>query len=127
MSKTVKLLVSAGLAVAGFPAAAAEWKCNNRDIAEIRCGGGSCEIERESFTPMELSLTPTRIEICAYSGCFSGRVGIRRTAGDLVLYHATIRTGTLSEPAAIILDTRGRTALMRWSGFSNVMKCTAAS
>jgi hypothetical protein len=127
MSKTVKLLVSAGLAAAGFPAAAAEWRCSNGGIAEIRCDRASCDIERESFTPMGLSVTPTRIEICAYSGCFSGRVAIRRTAGDLVLYHAAIRTGTVIEPAAIILDTSARTALMRWSGFSNVMKCTAAS
>ncbi len=126
MRKTIKLLVSAGLAVAGFPAAAAGWDCTNRDIAEIRCDRKSCDIERESFTPMELSLTPARVEICAYSGCFSGRVAIRRTAGDLVLYHAAIGTGGASGRAAIILDTRAQTALMRWGGFSNVMKCTVA-
>lgn len=127
MRKIIRLLASAGLALAGSSAAAAEWQCSNRDIAEIRCDSGSCDIERESYTPMALTLTPARMEICAYSGCFPGRVSIRRTAGDLVLYHASIRTGSASEGAAVILDTRTRTALLRWGGFANVMKCTSGS
>ena len=124
MRKISAIIVAAGLA-ATTPAAAAEWQCSNQDLAEIRCGRDSCEIERESYTPMALTIAPAKVEICAYSGCFLGRVSIRRTAGPHVLYHATVRTGDRNERIAIILDTEGRTALMRWMGFSNVMRCEA--
>jgi hypothetical protein len=108
------------------PAAAADWSCSNRDLAEIRCGADSCEIERESFTPMELSLAPGRVEVCAFSGCFPGRVTLKRTAGPHILFHAIVRLGGANQPLAVILDTSTGTALMRWNGFANVMRCERA-
>lgn len=106
------------------PAAAADWSCSNADIAEIRCDSSGCEIERESFTPMSLGISDTSIEICAYSGCFRGRVSIRRSAGELRFYHAIVRTGGSAERAAIILDSSTGSALLRWGSFANVMRCT---
>jgi hypothetical protein len=108
------------------PATAADWNCSNRDIAEIRCDAASCEIERESFTPMALSIAAGRVEICAFSGCFPGRVSLRRTAGPNILFHATVRLGGANQPLAVILDTSTGTALMRWNGFANVMRCERA-
>lgn len=108
------------------PATAADWSCSNRGVAEIRCDADSCEIERESFTPMELSIAPGRVEICAFSGCFPGRVSLRRTAGPNILFHAIVRLGGASQPMAVILDTSTGTALMRWNGFANVMRCERA-
>jgi hypothetical protein len=106
------------------PAIGADWSCSNREIAEIRCGDTECEIERDGYTPMEVSLAPTRIEVCAYSGCFSGPVLIRRTSAPHVLYHARVRVSGEVQPISIILDTEAQTALMRWADFANVMRCT---
>ncbi len=102
----------------------AQWNCSNRDIAEIQCGNDGCEIKQDSFTPMELSIDPGRVEICAYSGCFPGRIRIRRTADGNVLFHASVRIGGENRPMSVILDTSTGTALMRWGGLANVMRCT---
>ena len=123
----VKVAVLA-LLLAASPAGAADWNCSNRNLAEIRCRAGSCEIvdEQDGFTQMELSISDARVELCAYSACSPGRVTLRRTAGTYTLYHASLR-GRTEGPVAIILDAADRTALMRWSGFANVMTCVRAA
>jgi hypothetical protein len=105
---------------------AAEWSCSNRDLAEIRCGADGCEIERESFTPMSVTVADHRIEICAYSGCFAGAVTLRRTRGDHLLLSTSVRSGGAPETASVTLVRSSRTAVLVWKGFANVMRCEAA-
>ena len=121
MRRIVAILLAGAIS---SPAAAAQWSCTNAGIAEIRCDSSGCEIERENFTQMSLGISDASVEICAYSGCFRGRVTIRRSAGELRFYHATVRTGDLAERAAIILDSGTGTALLRWGSFANAMRCT---
>lgn len=101
--------------------------CRN-ESAETRCGRDGCATETASFTPMSLTLAPRSIQICAYSGCASGPVTLRRTRGGLALIHANVRWRGVDgpgapEPIAVIHDRAGRTASMRWRGFSQAMAC----
>jgi hypothetical protein len=116
---------------AGAPAAAQNFTCSNK-AAEIKCGGGTCEVTTDGFTPMSLSRTGNRLSICAYSGCWEGTILVRRSAGPVDLLHARLRqsegtggTGSDMRDLAVIYDWTARTAQMRWGGFANAMGCGA--
>jgi len=102
-------------AQAGFTAS-----CRNT-AAEIRCGSGACEVETQSFTPMQLSLSRQSITLCAYSGCWSGPVDLHRTRGDLVLLHANLEKG--EGGIAVVYDRQAKVATMMWGGFAHPMGC----
>ena len=109
-----------------LPAAAQDFSCRN-EAAEIRCADGKCEVEAQAFTPMALERHGATLTLCAYSGCWEGRLLVRRTRGDIELLFAELRaTGPERRPGgsiAVIHDRRERTAQMRWGGFSNAMAC----
>ena len=117
---TIALLLAAPL-----PALAQDFDCRNT-AAEIRCSAGACEVEKESFTPMQLSRRGATLELCAYSGCWHGEVLVRRTRGGIDLLFAEL-TGSAAGPGggslAVIYDRREKTAQMRWGDFSNAMVC----
>lgn len=106
-------------------AQAQDFHCRNTE-AEIRCVENSCQIETASFTPMELSRKSNRLQICAYSGCWSGPVAMRRTRGGVTFLSADVRSDAPAEPSraplAVLYDHVG-TAQIRWLGFSNAMTC----
>lgn len=112
------------------PTMAADFTCTNH-AAEISCNDGKCEIAPPGgFTPMSLSREGGMLEICAYSGCASGPVTIRRTRGKIDMLYAVVRWRNadgsvgVSSQLAVILDRKSRTAMMHWDSFSNVMDCT---
>jgi hypothetical protein len=108
-----------------LPAQAQDFYCRN-EAAEIRCVSNSCEVERESFTPMELRRTGNRLSICAYSGCWEGPIAMRRSRGGVTFLSATVRSKAPAEPSSaslsVMFDHEG-TAQVRWLGFSNAMTC----
>lgn len=120
----MRLLLAAAI-LAPLPSQAQDFHCRNTD-AEIRCAGNSCQVETESFTPMELSRTGNRLQICAYSGCWSGPVTMRRTRGGVTFLSADVRSDAPAEPSraplAVMYDHEG-TAQIRWLGFSSAMTC----
>lgn len=110
-------MLSLALALVPLPAAAADFTCRNTD-AEIRCADGACEIEAQAFTPMEVRREGTTLSICAYSGCWKGPVTMRRSRSGITFLQAQAN-GTLS----VMYDSKERVAMVRWGGFSNVMRC----
>jgi len=122
----MRILILAAL-VAPLPAAAQDFSCRNAE-AEIRCANGACEVVKDQgFTPMGLSRQGGTLSICAYSGCSEGPILVRRTRGGITMLYAdvrrTARPGGEAEPLAILYDHAGKTAQMRWGGFSNAMTC----
>jgi hypothetical protein len=117
-------------ATVAAPAAAQDFACRNK-ATEIRCIDGGCEFAEDgAFTPMILSRRGTMLEICAYSGCWSGPVLIRRSRAGMDILYAEVRNADqpdspVPEALAVIWDGGSRTAQMRWGSFANVMTCDA--
>ena len=118
-----RLLIAAALLP--LPATAQDFDCRNTG-AEIRCDQGKCEIEKESFTPMQLARRGATLELCAYSGCWHGPVLVRRSRGGVDMLFAELTAsaaGTGGGSIAVLYDRRARVAQMRWGGFANTMTC----
>lgn len=113
------LVLTAITPFAAAPAAAQDFNCRN-EAAEIRCQKLGCQVATQDFTPMSLSRTGAKLEICAYSGCWQGRIEFRRTRGAVTMLLTTVRGG---EPLSVIYDAPARTALMRWGDFAQPMTC----
>ncbi len=64
------------LALLAVPASAEDpngWVCANSDV-EITCHNAACSImPDDGFTPMQTFVAAGHFEVCAYSGCWSGR------------------------------------------------------
>lgn len=108
-----------------LPALAQDFHCRN-EAAEIRCVENGCEVEKDSFTPMELRREGATLSICAYSGCWEGPVLMRRTRGGITFLSAEVYSTAPAQPShtalSVIYDRVG-TAQIRWLGFSNAMTC----
>lgn len=107
-------------------AAPGDFNCRN-ESAQISCDSKGCEVETRSFTPMGLSRRGRVLEICAYSGCWSAPVRVRRTIGKTTLLYTEIRGGISGdpEPLSVIYDGESGVALMHWGGFAQPMSCSA--
>jgi hypothetical protein len=105
---------------------AADFTCRN-ESAQTSCTADKCETTTDGFTPMALSRTGNRLEICAYSDCFGGRILLSRTRGSVTLLSADVR-GRSGAPGqlAVVYDRRTRSAAMHWSGFVNALSCAPA-
>ncbi|WP_285709100.1 hypothetical protein [Erythrobacter oryzae] len=116
------------LAALAVPAAAVaagpgDFTCANRQ-AQISCNGAACEVETASFTPMSVSRSGNRLEVCAYTGCWSGPLDLVRTRGDLVILHARLSGG--QGTASVTYDRRQKIATMLWGNFAQAMSCGEA-
>ena len=122
----MRIISAALLLLAPVPAFAQDFNCRNTD-AEIRCDGGKCDIETNSFTPMGLTRRGSTLSICAYSGCSEGSILVRRNRGGIALLYAEVKLTQPGkrepEPISVIYDRKQKTAQMRWGGFSNAMTC----
>lgn len=119
--RTAGLAALAAVAAAGpVQAAAGDFVCRNT-AAQVSCSATGCEIETESFTPMSVSRQGGRLEVCAYSGCWSGKLDLIRTRGDRVLLHAKLGGG--HDPAAVAYDRKAQIATLLWGSFALPMSC----
>lgn len=122
----MRLIPAAMLLLAPVPALAQDFHCRNTD-AEIRCSGGSCEVETESFTPMALRRTGNRLSICSYSACWEGPIRMRRSYGGVTFLSAEVTITHPGEPSraplSVMVEASDATAQIRWLGFSNAMRC----
>lgn len=125
LARGIMLSASLGglLVLADTPALAAapgDFTCANRN-AQVSCTAATCEIETGSFTPMGVSREGNRLEVCAYSGCWSGPLDLIRTRGDLTILHASLGGGR--DPAAVIYDRKAQVATLMWGSFVLPMSC----
>lgn len=107
-----------GSSVAG--AATAEVACTNA-AAEITCDANRCEVKTEGFTPMAVSLSGGKLEVCAYSGCWSGPVDLRRTRGSQLIVHALV-SGPVGG-AVLTYDRRARFGTLQWGSYALPLSC----
>ncbi|NML06545.1 hypothetical protein [Sphingomonas sp. G-3-2-10] len=123
----MRILTIAALLLAPFPALAQDFHCRNTG-AEIRCVSTGCEVETESFTPMELRRTGNKLSICSYSACWEGPIRMRRSYEGVTFLSASVRISSPGEPnrapLSVMYDREG-VAQIRWLGFSNAMRCGA--
>jgi hypothetical protein len=120
----------AGASVLALPAAASakDFSCRNR-ASEIRCEGGECRAEIESFTPMNLTRAGPVMTLCAYSGCWEGRVRFDRSRSGVHFVQALVRNAgsdahSGSSLLSIMHSPRDGTAQINWNGFFSVLTCT---
>jgi hypothetical protein len=122
MPKRLLLLLAL---VPSQPAYADDFACRN-DGAETICTRQLCATSADGFTPMSLRRTGQRVELCAYSDCFSGPIRVQRTLRSMTLLAADIRgRDGARTPLAVIYDARTRSASIQWHGFANAMHCAA--
>ena len=125
MGKSRRLrAICAILTLAGVPAALSaatgDFSCRNTS-AEITCTSRACEVNTTGYTPMGVSLAGNRLEICAYSGCSSGALDLRRLRGDHLVVHANLSRGQGS--ATVVYDVRKKAATLLWGNYALPMSC----
>jgi hypothetical protein len=108
---------------AAIAAGPADFTCTNR-AAQIACTSANCEVETQGFTPMSVSRSGNRLEVCAYSGCWSGPLDLVRTRGDLVILHARLAGG--HGQATVSYDRKAGIATMLWGNFAQGLSCGEA-
>lgn len=101
-------------------ATAGDFACTNRS-AEISCSAGSCEVATDGFTPMSVSRAGKNVQICAYSGCWSGRLDLIRTRGNLTILHARLEDG--QGQLTVSFDRSAKIATMLWGNFAQALNC----
>lgn len=124
MSRTARLISGAAavLALGAAQAQAAQGVFNCRNAqAEVTCGAQACEINSDGFTPMGVSLSGNRLEVCAYSSCQSGTVSLRRVRGDLLIVHANV--GGVGGAAVVAFDRKQKIATLLWGNYALPLSC----
>ena len=101
-------------------AAPGDFTCRNAS-AQISCTAAACEVETASFTPMSVSRSGSRLEVCAYSGCWSGPLDLVRVRGDHTILHAVLTRG--QGAVTLAYDRRTRIASMLWGNFAQPLSC----
>lgn len=113
--------------VATSHATAASLSCTNREF-QISCDRTKCE-NADGFTPMQLTLdlSKKRIEICAYSDCWTGALTAMGSnsqytvaRGDKLRPNAT---HSERQTVAVILDNARSSAAFAGFGFVTPMSC----
>ena len=121
--KAHSLAILLALTAAGSAQAASagtDFTCRN-EAAEITCAAAGCEVKTDGFTPMSISREGNRLEVCAYSGCWSGPLDLIRTRGDLSILHARLAGGR--DAAAVVYDRRAKTATLMWGSYALALSC----
>lgn len=113
-------LLLAALPASAAQAAGPDFACRN-DKAEVTCTAAGCDVNADGFTSMAVSLSGSELQVCAYSGCQSGPVDLRRTRGDLLIVHAKVG-GTVG-PAVVAYDRKQRIATLLWGSYALPMSC----
>ena len=110
---------------------ALQYSCTNPTF-EVTCTHSACTCERDAFTPINVTLDEPRhwMSVCAYSGCWEGRVMIRRWDHYRIVRGRHLRfTSSVTSSRAFLLipDTHERRAMISGGGFAMPLECTESS
>jgi hypothetical protein len=119
-ARTILTAAVLGTASLAHAAAPTDFSCRNT-AAQIACEAATCEVETESFTPMGVSRTGNRLEVCAYTSCQSGPLDLIRTRGDLTILHAKLAGG--QGAVSVTYDRKQKIATMLWGNYAQAMSC----
>lgn len=114
------IVALAAAAAAPAHAAPGDFTCRNAS-AQISCTASACEVETASFTPMSVSRSGANLEVCAYSGCWSGPLDLIRVRGDHTILHAVLARG--QGGVTLVHDRRIKIATMLWGNFAQPLNC----
>lgn len=122
MNVTGPIASGAFLLGSSLSAAAAtdDFTCTNRS-AEISCDAVSCRLETEGFTAMSVSRSGRKLQVCAYSGCWSGALDMIRTRDNLTILHARLEGG--QGQLTVSFDHNEKIATMLWGNFAQALNC----
>lgn len=104
--------------------------CSNARTAEIQCVE-SCDVLQRDFTPVELEVSQTTLEICAYSACFAGEVKSHLIVGEHAVWSAIVTRENevgpdQGERLTVMLDRSRSLAVMLWGSFAQPLSCGPA-
>ena len=105
------------------------WTCSN-DI-QVMCNANGCEVAQgENFTPVNVHLlNDGTMDICAYSGCWSGKGTVAKDGGFTIFSgkgftFSSPPDSTETEDIMIVIDMRDNVAVMKNSIFAQPLNCT---
>lgn len=109
---------------------ASSWRCSN-DI-EVMCSKDGCgAADGDDFTPVDVRLLSDGwMDVCAYTGCWSGKGKISVTGVFTTFYGQGFRFSTspdrddLVEDIIVMVDKRDNVAVMKNSIFAQPLLCT---
>ena len=104
------------------------WACRN--TIEVNCSTTSCAASGD-FTPMDIHLNPKSgaIDVCAYTGCWTGKAKVSRRAGFTVFTASRLPFKSGDQPAsskssiAITIDTRDGVGVIKVDSFAQPVNC----
>lgn len=126
-------IASTPFAAMGLPASAGgpppveiEWNCTNPDL-EISCPQGKCEVAEE-HTSLSVTARADILEVCAYSGCWSGKPAASLQSGRFQTYTGVRLLYMLDTDdgahASLTIDTHtGTGTLLVTSYYAQPMVC----
>ncbi len=122
-------VVGSWFAIATTAAAETEvgFHCTNPDF-EISCSTQRCDVTLdEGFTPMGVTVSNVRFEVCAYSGCWLGEPSLLVSdQANLVVQGDLVWRDTPEEPASrmnMVVDKELGIGIFLGVGFSHPMQC----
>lgn len=110
--------------VAASVSAANAWHCRNANL-EITCSQGRCT-SNASFTPLDVTLHGDgRMEVCAYSGCFSQRGKVLRSGRNTFFVGDRLAPAGEGEVRAfvVMVDAADGTGFIKGASFAMPMAC----
>jgi len=124
--RKIVLILCALLAAPSF-AAEPGWSCRNTD-AEITCWDGSCDVVTgEGFTPMSVTFRSGRLDVCAYTWCWSGSATVLED--DMLVYVQSRQLRDArnkdGDPGVfqLALNKKSRLAVLNGEGLAHPMHC----
>lgn len=109
----------------GLAHAADGWRCRNEQV-EVSCDAGACAVS-EAHTPMDVSVDPSRISVCAYTGCWEGPVALHVLKDGRAAFIGTdlafSTVPDLRSDATVVIDIRSGVGAVLAAGFVNPVTC----
>jgi hypothetical protein len=124
-------LLFAAAAAAAFAAGGDAWRCRNQ--IEVWCTADGCAAAPPGeFTPLDIHVaTPSGLSVCAYSGCWEGRVRARKIAGRYLwagdnLPFSTASEGAMTADVTVLLFAGEGVGFVRAGGIATPLLCEKA-
>ncbi len=104
------------------------WSCRNE--IEVMCSKSGCGVsQKEEFTPVDVTLLKDgSMDVCAYSGCWSGRGTVTKLASFTIFTGEKFKFSSppgnsATEDISVVVDERDNVAVMKNSVFAQPLIC----
>ena len=112
---TVGIAVFLSFALPGVATASGtqQWNCRNTDFGIVCFDTGKCEVA-DSFTPMDITVSPDELSICAYSGCWEGKPIFAQSGPHIYARSESLKWSHNEKTAAfqLIVDTDSKLGMV---------------